>query len=499
MIKSLLAKILANYITKKETKWKENPSLAQQSVFKKLIEGGKDTLFGKKYRFNEIKTIQDFQEKVPLQDYESLKPYIEKIKTGKENILWKGRPLYFAKTSGTTSGTKYIPISKESMPYHIEAAKNALLLYIKNTGDAGFVNGKMIFLQGSPQLEEINGIKVGRLSGISAHFVPSYLQKNRLPSWKTNCIEDWETKVNKVVEETYNEDMTLIGGIPPWLIMYFEALTQKTGKKVKALFPNLRVIVTGGVNFEPYRKKMFNLLGGDVDIIQTYPASEGFIAYQDQLKSEELLLLLDKDIFYEFIPLEELEKEKPKRLTINEVEIEKDYAVVLSTLAGLWAYNIGDTVKFTHKNPYRIVVSGRTKHYTSAFGEHVISQEVEKALEKTLTQIPAVVTEFHVAPQVTPQEGLPYHEWFIEFEREPKDIENFRKVLDKEMCLQNTYYKDLIEGKILKPLMIYHVTKNGFNEYMKSQGKLGGQNKVPRLSNNRKIADLLYGISPSTH
>ncbi|MBV7441794.1 GH3 auxin-responsive promoter family protein [Weeksellaceae bacterium TAE3-ERU29] len=491
MFKSFISKVLANYTTVKENKWKVNPKDSQQKLFYQLIEKAKNTSFGKSHNFSAIKSIKDFQANVPLQDYETLKPYIERIKQGEKNVLWQGKPLYFAKTSGTTSGTKYIPITKESMPFHIEATKNALLHYIKNKGNANFVTGKMIFLQGSPKLEEENGIKIGRLSGISAHFVPNYLQKNRLPSWEVNCIEDWETKVDAVVKETINQNMTLVGGIPPWLIMYFEKLQQKSGKKIKELFPNLQLIVTGGVNYEPYRQKMLELLGGEVDVIQTYPASEGFIAYQDQLNSEELLLLLDQDIFYEFVPVEEIHNENPTRLTIGEVELNKNYAVIMSTFAGLWAYSIGDTVKFVSKNPYRIVVSGRIKHYTSAFGEHVIGQEVEKALENTLKEHSALVTEFHIAPQVSPKEGLPYHEWLIEFEEKPQDLTVFAKKLNQEMCLQNTYYDDLIKGKILKPLVLTRIKKGGFNQYMKTQGKLGGQNKVPRLANDRNLAEQL--------
>lgn len=491
MIKSFLAKIVAEKVLKKESKWEGNPVESQKKVLQRLIGKAKKTAFGQDHDFHKIKNHKDYIERVPVTDYEGLVPYIERVIKGEQNVLWEGKPLYFAKTSGTTSGAKFIPISRDSMPYHVEAARNALLHYIKNTNSANFINGKMIFLQGSPVLEKKNGIPIGRLSGISAHYVPSYLQKNRLPSWETNCIEDWETKVDKIVEETYNQKMTLISGIPPWLIMYFERLQSKTGKKIGELFPHLQLIVTGGVNYEPYREKMNELLGKKVDVVQTYPASEGFIAYQDQLDSEELLLLLNKDIFFEFIPVEEMGEENPRRLTVGEVELNKNYAVVLTTAAGLWAYSIGDTVQFTSKKPYRIVVSGRIKHYTSAFGEHVIGHEVEKALQNTLMQIPATVAEFHVAPQVTPQEGLPYHEWLVEFEKEPEDMAAFSAILDKEMRRQNTYYDDLISGKIIKPIVVTLIQKDGFNQYMKSQGKLGGQNKTPRLANDRKLADKL--------
>lgn len=490
-----MKKFFANKFAKlnhsKETKWISNPIETQQKWFLKNVEKAKNTQFGKDHDLDQVKSHADFVRNVPVRDYEGHRAYVEKVVDGEPDILWVNKPSYFAKTSGTTSGSKYIPISKQSMPFHIKAARNALLNYIRLKGNANFVNGKMIFLQGSPILEEVKGIKTGRLSGISAHFVPAYLQKNRMPSWETNCIEDWETKVDAIVEETVNENMTLISGIPPWVIMYFERLQEKSGKKVGDLFPNLQLIITGGVNYEPYREKMNQLLGRKVDVLQTYPASEGFIAYQDQLDQEDLLLLLNHGIFYEFVPVEEYGQENARRLTIGEVELNQNYAVVMTTNAGLWAYSIGDTVVFTSLKPYRIKVSGRIKHYTSAFGEHVIAQEVEKALQNTLEKHSASVSEFHVAPQVNPQSGLPYHEWFIEFEQEPESLETFAQELDAQMQTQNVYYLDLIQGKILRPIVITKVMSGGFNEYMKSQGKLGGQFKLPRLANDRKIADNL--------
>lgn len=490
-MKRFLAKVFSTFNYSKEQKWMQNPVKVQKELLQNLIKTAENTRFGKDHNFSSIQSYQDYVQHVPIRDYEGLKPYVDQVVDGKSDVLWKGKPLYFAKTSGTTSGSKYIPISNESMPFHVKAARNALLNYIRLKGNANFVNGKMIFLQGSPTLEEVNGIKTGRLSGIVAHFVPSYLQKSRMPSWETNCIEDWETKVDAIVEETINENMTLISGIPPWIIMYFERLQAKSGKKIGDLFPNLQLIVTGGVNYEPYREKMNQLLGKKVDILQTYPASEGFIAHQDQLGKEDLLLLLNHGIFYEFVPVEEFGQENTKRLSVGEVELNQNYAVIMTTNAGLWAYSIGDTVKFTSLKPYRIVVSGRIKHYTSAFGEHVIAQEVEKALQNTLEQIPAAVSEFHVSPQVNPQNGLPYHEWLIEFETEPKDVAKFGTILDHELQQQNAYYFDLIEGKVLRPVVITKIQRNGFNEFMKSQGKLGGQFKLPRLANDRKVADKL--------
>ena len=487
-VKAFAAKLFAKRIHAKTQKWANNPIETQQQVFEALIKEAAQTQFGKDHDFSAIKTFSDFAQKVPVRDYEGLKHYVDKVVKGEENVLWKGKPLYFAKTSGTTSGAKYIPLTKESMPFHIQAARNAILSYIHETGKAEFVKGKMIFLQGSPILEEKNGIKLGRLSGIVAHFVPKYLQKNRMPSWETNCIEDWETKVNAIVEETINEDMSVISGIPSWVQMYFEKLAAKAGKPVGEIFKNFNLFIYGGVNYEPYRAKFENLIGRKVDSIELFPASEGFFAYQDSQKEKGMLLLLNSGIFYEFIKADEFFTEHPKRYTISEVELGVNYVLIISTNAGLWAYNIGDTIQFTSLKPYRVIVSGRIKHYISAFGEHVIGKEVESALKEAMERTDIRVNEFTVAPQITPTEGLPYHEWFIEFENQPNNLEDFALKIDAAMRKQNVYYDDLIVGNVLRTLVITKVPKNGFQEYMKSIGKLGGQNKLPRLSNDRKIA-----------
>ncbi|MES2812323.1 MAG: GH3 auxin-responsive promoter family protein [Bacteroidota bacterium] len=488
-IKSFGAKIFASIIHDKTQKWVNNPIETQQKVFKNLIAEAKHTQFGKDHDFGQINSFEDFTKQVPVRDYEELKPYVDKVVVGESDILWKGKPLYFAKTSGTTSGAKYIPLTKESMPFHIQAARNAILSYVHETGKADFVNGKMIFLQGSPILEEKNGVKLGRLSGIVAHFVPKYLQKNRLPSWETNCIEDWETKVNAIVEETFNEDMSVISGIPSWVQMYFEKLQAKANKPVGELFKNFNLFIYGGVNYEPYRAKFENLIGRKVDSIELFPASEGFFAYQDSQKEKGMLLLLNSGIFYEFIKTDEFFTSNPRRYTIGEVELGVNYVLIISTNAGLWAYNIGDTVQFTSLKPYRVIVSGRIKHYISAFGEHVIGKEVESALQEAMENTHVRVNEFTVAPQINPSTGLPYHEWFIEFENEPENAEEFALKIDEAMRKQNVYYDDLIVGNVLRTLVITKVSKNGFQDYMKSIGKLGGQNKLPRLSNDRKIAD----------
>jgi GH3 auxin-responsive promoter len=490
-IKSILAKPFAKRIATKFYKQSNNAVAVQQKILKTLLSKGKNTVFGKDHNFESIKSYEDYKNQVPIRDYEALKPYVEKVVEGEKDVLWKGKPLYFAKTSGTTSGAKYIPLTKESMPMHISAARNSLLMYIAETKKTDFVDGKMIFLQGSPELNDTNGIKTGRLSGISAHFIPQYLIKNRLPSWETNCIEDWETKVEEIVDETIHENMTLISGIPSWVQMYFEKLIERTGKKVGEIFPNFNLFVYGGVNFEPYRNKFEDLIGRKVDTIELYPASEGFIAYQDSQTEKGMMLLVDNGMFYEFIPADEFFDENPTRISLADVKVGVNYVIILNTNAGLWGYNIGDTVEFLSVNPPRIIVTGRIKHFISAFGEHVIGKEVEQAMNENTADTTIRITEFTVAPQVNPESGLPFHEWFIEFENEPENLDEFSQKMDESLQQQNAYYLDLIEGKILRPLKITLIEKGGFNNYMKSIGKLGGQNKVPRLSDNRKIANEL--------
>ncbi|MGZ3923052.1 MAG: GH3 auxin-responsive promoter family protein [Flavisolibacter sp.] len=490
-IKSFLAKPFASYAHAKIRKGMATALQDQDAILKDLLKVGRLTEFGKAHGFDKINTYEEFKQAVPIRDYESFKPFIEKIKEGKHNILWKGKPIYLAKTSGTTSGVKYIPITKESIPNHINTARNALLCYMSETGNSSFADGKLIFLSGSPELERVGGIPTGRLSGIVNHHVPSYLRSNQLPSYETNCIEDWETKLDKIVDETVNQDMTLISGIPPWVQMYFDRLTQRSGKKIKELFPNFSVLVHGGVNFDPYKSKLFDSIGQKIDTIETFPASEGFFAFQDSQKEEGLLLNTNSGIFYEFVPAAEIFNENPTRLSLHQVRVGENYALIVTNNAGLWGYNIGDTVKFLTTSPYRLVVTGRTKHFISAFGEHVIGEEVEQSLLKAAGEENVRITEFTVAPMIQQGEGKSYHEWFVEFQNEPADLRSFSLKVDHNLRDKNIYYDDLVTGNILQPLQIRVVKKNGFIDYMKSVGKLGGQNKVPRLSNDRKIADEL--------
>ena len=496
-IKEKAVKIYAKYVVWRTKKWSLNPIKTQEKVFKNLLKKGKKTVFGQEHSFHNITNHGEFSSLVPIRDYEKIKEYIDQIVDGKKNILWPGKPIYFAKTSGTTSGEKHIPITKESMPFHIKGSVDATMHYINETSKTEFLNKKIIFLQGSPILKTKNRIKTGRLSGIVAHYTPAFLRKNTMPSWKTNCIEDWEKKITEISKETIKEDMAAIGGIPPWVIMYFEKLLKLSKKdNISSVFPNFNLFVYGGVNFSPYKETFKKLIGKQVDSIEYYPASEGFFAYQDTQSSEGLLLQLNSGIFYEFVLVSDMKNSNPKRLTIKDVEVGKNYVLIVSTNAGLWAYNTGDTVQFISLAPPRIIVSGRYKHFISAFGEHVIGSEVEKALESALEQSLLKVKEFTVAPMVSPKEGLPFHEWWIEFDNKPKskEVKDLEKNLDDSLKEINTYYKDLVQGKVLKNLEIVVVISGGFKNYMESKGKLGGQNKLPRLSNNRKIVDNLIRV-----
>ena len=491
-IKSFLARPYASRVHAKVRKGMATAVADQQAVLQYLLKHGSRTVFGKDHNLQNVKTYEDYRQAVPLRDYEAFVSYIDKIKSGEQNVLWKGKPIYFAKTSGTTSGAKYIPITKDSIPYHINGARDALLCYMAESGNANFANGKMIFLSGSPELERVGGIPTGRLSGIVNHYIPRYLRGNQLPSYETNCIEDWETKLDKIVQETAKENMTLISGIPPWMQMYFDWLSQRNdGKKIKELFPELQVIVHGGVNFDPYKAKLMDSLGGTVDMIETFPASEGFFAFQDTVENNGLLLNTNAGMFYEFVPAAEIGNENPTRLSLGEVKVGENYALIVSTNAGLWAYNIGDTVRFVSTDPYRLVVTGRIKHFISAFGEHVIGEEVEHAILNASIDFNTHITEFTIAPAIQVSGELPYHEWFIEFENAPTDMAAFAASVNKYLAGKNIYYEDLISGGILQTLKVRPMKKNAFIEYMKSIGRLGGQNKVPRLSNDRKIADAL--------
>lgn len=492
-LKSIIAKPYAALVTRSVMQRALEPIKAQRIVLAGLLEKGKHTSFGKEHGLQQVQDHASLVAAVPLRDYEGFRPYIERIASGAPDVLWPGRPMYLCKTSGTTSGAKYIPVTRDSLPNHIGSARRALLAYIAFSGKAEFVDGKMIFLQGSPVLDRSGAIPTGRLSGIVANHVPGYLLKNRMPGFKTNSIADWETKVEAIVTETMDQDMRLISGIPAWVQMYFERLLERTGKaSVKEVFPNFSLFVYGGVNFDPYRSRMIGLIGKEIPSIELFPASEGFIAYQDRSKEEGLLLVIDNGIYYGFIPQTGAVPDQDKPISIAEVQVGVNYALVLYTNAGLWGYEIGDTVRFISLTPPRIVVTGRTKHFTSAFGEHVIAEEVESALADAVATHPCQVAEFTVAPQLSPIEGLPHHEWYIEFAEPPSEPAAFALSLDEALQERNPYYRDLITGKVLRPLVIRTVPRGGFAVWMRSRGMNDAQSKVPRLANDRRFVEGLY-------
>ena len=495
MVASSLLKLIAKITALKIKTWSSKPVQTQEKQFKYLINSAKWTSFGIDHNFHEITSYKDFVKNVPVREYEGIRPYIERVKNGENNILWSGKPIYFALTSGTTSGAKYIPITKDSLKNHLNGAKNAILNYVAQTGKTSFIKGKFIFIQGSPLLDKISEILIGRLSGISAHHIPFYMQSKMLPSWKTNIIEDWETKIEWIVDETIDKDMTIISGIPSWVQMYFEKIVEKKQKKVGTIFQNFNLFIYGGVNYKPYEKKFKSLIGRKIDSIELFPASEGFYAFQDRQESKELLLILNDGIFYEFIEEKKYNSNIFDRIPIAEVCLNTNYVLIVSTNAGLWAYNTGDTIMFTSLNPYRVIVTGRVTQFLSAFGEHVIVKEVEMAIEKACIKTGVIVNEFTVAPKFKKGNEMACHEWFIDFAKENPDIQTFQSTIDIELQKQNKYYNDLISGKIIAGAKVKMIKTGGFNKYMKSIGKLGGQNKIPKISNNRKVADQLNKLN----
>ena len=495
MVASLLLRLTAKITAFNIRNWSLRPVQTQEKQFKHLINSAKKTSFGADHNFQKISSYKDFVKNVPVREYEGIRPYIERVKNGERNILWPGRPIYFALTSGTTSGAKYIPITKESLKNHLNGAKNAILNYVAQTKKTSFIKGKFIFIQGSPLLDKMSKILIGRLSGISAHHIPFYMRAKMLPSWETNIIEDWESKIERIVDETTDKDMTIISGIPSWVQMYFEKIVEKNQKKVGTVFQNFSLFIYGGVNYKPYEKKFKSLIGRKIDSIELFPASEGFYAFQDKLESKDLLLILNDGIFYEFIEEKKYHSNIFDRIPIAEVSLNINYVLIVSTNAGLWAYNTGDTIKFTSLNPHRVIVTGRIAQFLSAFGEHVIVKEVELAVEEACIQTGEIVNEFTVAPKFKKGSEMACHEWFVEFSNENPNIQTFQTAIDLELQKQNKYYKDLVSGKIIAKAKVNIIQKGGFNKYMKSIGKLGGQNKIPKISNNRKVADQLNKLN----
>lgn len=467
----------------------QKDAIALQDLFlKKLISQNKSTVFGLAHQFESIKNYANYTQSVSPRYYEEFQTYIEKIKKGEKNILQSGSPLYLLMTSGTTAGTKFIPISKSGIQHQINAAMKLLCFHSYHQGNADFMGFKMIFLQGSPELNYDLAIPVGRLSGVVYHHIPRFFQRNKLPTYQTNIISNWQEKVDKIVAETVGENISILGGIPPWCIQYFEKLiTKSKAKNLRALFPNLSIYIYGGLDFGSYREKMKQLLGDKVACLQTFPASEGFFGIQDLPNSDEMLLLVNQGIFYEFIPIEEVEKEKPKAILIKDIILNTSYELMVTTDSGLWRYRMGDLIQFTNLAPYRIKVVGRTSQFISAFGEHVIGFEIENTMQAAIQEFQLDIEEYHVCPNVENK----HYEWYIEFNQLVVDITSLQNYLDTKLSGFNKYYAHLIDGNIINSCQIIVLSKGRFAQLRSKLGKDGGQNKVIRLSNNKKFASQL--------
>jgi GH3 auxin-responsive promoter len=448
------------------------------------IKENKNTEFGKAHRFELISDYENYCQNIPLRHYEDFLPYIDKIKAGENNILTKVKPLYLLMTSGTTAGTKYIPISKSGIKHQIGAAMKLLCFHSYHQRNGDFMNYKMLFLQGSPELNHEYKIPTARLSGVVYHHIPKFFQRNKLPKYETNIIENWQEKVDQIVAETYSQDMGIMGGIPPWCIQYFEKLIEKKKvKNLKSLFPNLSIYIYGGLDFSSYREKMTQLLGDKVACLQTFPASEGFFGIQDLPDSDDMLLLINQGVFYEFI--ENYNEENPQTIALSGVKLNISYELVITNDSGLYRYRMGDLVQLTSLNPYRIKVVGRTSQYISAFGEHVIGYEIERVMEAAIKEFNLVVEDYHVCPNVAAK----HYEWYIEFNEKPKvNDEKLVEFLDKKLVEINKYYAHLINGNIINSSKTIELKNGSFANLRSKLGKEGGQNKVIRLANNQKFA-----------
>ncbi|ACX84131.1 putative auxin-regulated protein [Blattabacterium sp. (Periplaneta americana) str. BPLAN] len=475
-----------------------NPIEIQYKLIHQLIAYAKNTEFGKKYGFCDIKKYQQFSERIPICKYPDLQSIIERIRKGEKNLLWPGKVKWFARSSGTTSTkSKYIPVTKLSMhECHYKAGKDMLSIYIHNHPKTKIFFGKALRLGGSHELYRNYNTFYGDLSSILIKNLPFWAEYISIPRKKIALMSEWEEKLETLVKETEKKDVRLLLGVCSWLLIFLNHLLKKFDKKkINDIWPHIEVIFHGGVSFKPYREQYNDLFSPSVNYYDVYSASEGFFAVQDQKNVEDLLLLLDHGIFYEFIPMEEIHNPSPKIIPIEKVELKKNYALVVSTNAGLWRYIVGDTIKFTSLSPYRISISGRTNHYINTFGEELIIENAEKALNVTCRKTDSIIHEYTAGPIYMNQKNSGAHEWIIEFKKPPRDLCYFRDTLDKELKSLNSDYEiKRYKNMILRPPVIF-VARNGlFYDWLKKHRKLGGQNKIPRLSNDRKYIDSLLNM-----
>lgn len=482
--------------------FKKYPQEVQQEVFHNLIETAKNTEFGKEFHFKDIKSRQDFINQVPVSSYETFYPYIDRLLHGEQNVLWPSHIKWFAKSSGTTNAkSKFIPVSQEALDNcHYKGGKDLLSIYVNNYPDTQVFSGKNLAIGGSQQinqLDENTRSYTGDVSAVLMKNLPFWAQLSRTPKMEIALMDNWEEKVKKIAQTTIHEDVTSIAGVPTWTVVLLQHILKVTNTtSILEVWPNLELFIHGAVSFTPYETLFKKLIPSEqMHYLETYNATEGFFGIQDQKHSKEMLLMLDYGIYYEFIPPEDFDNDAPKTLSISEVETGKNYAVVISTNSGLWRYKIGDTIKFTSVSPFRFVISGRTKHFINAFGEELIIENAEKAIAEACKKTGALVEDFTAAPHYIEEGNKGCHEWVIEFSQEPANLNEFVNILDETLRAVNSDYdakrqKDLA---VKRPL-VHKAPKGTFYQWMKKRGKLGGQNKVPRLANNREYMDELLSM-----
>lgn len=468
-----------------------DPVGCQETLMRSFVETAKHTAFGKDHGFDEISTYEDFKERVPLRNYEQLLPYIERIKAGEKDILWKGRPVFLGKTSGTTSKTKFIPVTKDSLKNHIGGGQYAPLNYAYHNKKLAFLKGKSLFFSDGHFFEDINGIKAAPISTIGNSCVPWWYRWLRLPSDEINAIPDYKERIGAMIDLAESNDIRIIVAMPVWLLVFLRSLKEKTGKEFNQLFPNFQLLILSGMDYEPFLPEIKKYINMPFDVFETYPSTEGLLAYQDVLNERGMQLILNNGIFFEFVPVNEVFNENPKRVSLKDVEPGVNYALVLNTNAGLWGYINGDTVRFKSVFPHRIEITGRIAQYISAFGEHVTVEETEKSIAETAAEFGVTIVEYTVAPNIKDDGNLPYHEWFIEFGKAPADLSAFSASLDKKICARNFSYKDVVTHKAIEPLKITLVPEGGFEKFLKVAGKTGLQQKVPHARNDYQFAGQL--------
>lgn len=481
--------------------FRKYPCDVQQDALFKLLGEARNTVWGKKYDFKSIEKVEQFQSRVPLQTYEDVKPYVERLKKGEENLLWPGEIKWFAKSSGTTSDkSKFIPVSKASLEEcHFRGGKDVLAIYTSNNPDTGIISGKSLIIGGSQQINNVsNNSYYGDLSAILIANTPFWVEFIRIPPPRIALHDNWEEKLELVTKQVIHENVTNIAGVPSWNLVLIKYILQYTGKKnLLEVWPDLELFIHGGINFSPYREQFRKLIPSEkMNYMETYNASEGFFAIQDDPKTDDMLLMLDYGIFYEFIPFEHFGQPNPPVCTLGEVELNTNYAMVISTNGGLWRYIIGDTVVFTSKFPFKIKISGRTKHYINAFGEELIIDNAENALKVACDKTGAIINEYTAGPVFMSENTKGCHEWLIEFEKEPEKIDFFISLLDNALMSLNSDYEAKRYKNLNLDLPIVHSVKKGlFYNWLKEKGKLGGQNKIPRLANNRQFLDELLEMN----